>query len=139
VCPGCSRYARYAVAVELTPLEAAVLDMLLAGDDTHLAILREQRRLLRVTDREYSGVGFFTDLAIAPDAPRLPGAPMLRFGDVIADIEGLVHGAGFVLFVDDGLITMLEGHLWGDARWPDEITKFTVRYDSEPRDLTRLR
>lgn len=125
--------------MDLTPLETAVLDMLLAGDDPQLAILREQRRLLRVTDRQHSGVGFFTNVAVPADAPKLPGGPGLRFGDVIADIAGLAHGAGFLLFVDGGVITMLEGHLWGDERWPDEVTDFAVRYDREPRDLTRLR
>ena len=125
--------------MELTPLEAAVLDMLLAGDDPHLAILREQRRLLRVTGREHSGVGFFTDVAIPPDATRLPGEPMLRFGDVIADIEGLAHGAGFLLFVDGGVITMLEGYVFGNEHWPPEGTQVTVRYDSEPRDVNRPR
>jgi hypothetical protein len=33
-----------------------------------------------------------------------------RFGDVLAEIEGLKPGAGFALFIDDGLITMLEGY-----------------------------
>ncbi|HEX5058756.1 MAG TPA: hypothetical protein VFV99_05310 [Kofleriaceae bacterium] len=124
--------------MELTPLEAAVLDMLLAGDDPWLAILREQRRLLHVTGREHSGVGFSADLAVPADAPKLPGGATVRFGDVSADIDGLEQGAGFLLFIDGGVITVLEGYLYGDAEWPVEVTKFTLRYDREPRDLAPL-
>jgi hypothetical protein len=123
---------------ELTAFEAAVLDKLLVGDERHLAILREQRRVLRVSAREYSGVGFFTDFELPPDAPRLEGAPNIRFGDVDADIVGLSHGAGFVLFVDHGLMTMLEGYTYVGP-WPDDVTQFSLRYSTEPRDLSELR
>jgi hypothetical protein len=119
----------------LTAFEGAVLDALLAGDDRHLAVLREQRRVLRVTGRDYSGVGFFLHVEV-PDAPMVE-LRSLRFGDVHAEIDGLEHGAGFLLFVDDGRITMLEGYCYGPGPWPpnETITRYRLRYDPDPRQL----
>lgn len=119
--------------MDLTALEAAVLDLLLAGDDPWLGVLREQRRLLRVVDREHTGVGFFTSFDMHADAPRLDGRPSLRFGDVHADIDGLPHGAGFVLVVDDGLMTMLEGYCYDEAWSPKADAPFALRYERQPR------
>ncbi|HZN94287.1 MAG TPA: hypothetical protein VFB81_16350, partial [Myxococcales bacterium] len=120
----------------LNELEAAVLDKILAGDEPAFSPLREQRRRLRVSKRELTGVGFFTEFEIPPDAPRLAVAGPIRFGDVLAEIEGLTHGAGFVLFIDDGLLTMLEGYSNGNESWPGEISSFRLSYWQSQRDLS---
>jgi len=58
-------------------------------------------------------------------------------GDVHAEIEGLEHEAGFVLFIADGRLARLEGFTYsGD--WPSAIGRFTVRYDDDQRDLSDL-
>jgi hypothetical protein len=119
------RYA-VAVAVDLEPLEAAVLDKLLAGDHPVLAALRGQLAVAAVTQRELTGVGFFTDFSVPQTADPAP-VRRLRFGDVHANISGVEHGAGFLLFVDDGVLTTLEGFTY-DEPWPEEIKEFSVRY-----------
>jgi hypothetical protein len=123
---------------QLNELEAAVLALLLAGDDPTLTCLREQLRRLRVTSRERTGVGFFTNVEVVGGAPRLPGRASLRFGDVDADIDGLASGAGFLLVVDDGLMTMLEGYAYADETWPEPIGRFALKYTSEPRETSPL-
>ncbi|MEO7730873.1 MAG: hypothetical protein ABIY55_07880 [Kofleriaceae bacterium] len=116
---------------DLQPLEAAVLDRLLAGDHPVLVRLRGQLSRATVTRRERTGVGFFVDFALPPaEEPASVGT--LRIGDVAATVTGLQHGAGFVLFVNDGLIKMFEGFSY-DEPWPDEITKFSVRYQDPAR------
>jgi hypothetical protein len=120
----------------LNDLEAAVLDKLLAGDNPALALLREQRRRLCVKKREYSGVGFFTEFELPPVAPRLPISTPIRFGDVLADIDGMEHGAGFVLFIDNGLLTMLEGYSNANENWPEKISSFRLSYWGLQRDLS---
>lgn len=60
----------------------------------------------------------------------------IRFGDVLADLDGLEHGAGFVLFIDNGLIGMLEGYSNTGEAWPDTPCNFELRYWTRPRDLT---
>jgi len=122
----------------LNRLEAAVIEMLLRGDHPALAALREQVAHCQVTDREMTGVGFFTKLSVgrsSPPAPALRG--IVRLGDVEADIEGLEHGAGFVLVIEDGSLRELEGYSY-DEPWPATIGAFSVRYVNVVRDLQDL-
>lgn len=120
----------------LNNLEAAVMDKLFTGDDMALALLRQQRQRLRVRTREYSGVGFFTEFDLPPDAPKLPVAGPIRFGDVLAEIDGMEHGAGFLIFVDNGLLTMLEGYSNANEAWPETISSFRLSYCGPQRDLS---
>lgn len=120
----------------LNDLEAAVLDKLLEADLPALGRLRMQRQRMHVTKREYTGVGFFTEFGHPNDVIRLATSRSIRFGDVLADIEGLEHGAGFVLFIDNGLITMLEGYTNANEEWPREPGSFELRYWHSTRDLT---
>lgn len=123
----------------LNELEKSVLDKLLAGDDPALSCLRAQRQQMHVAKREYSGVGFFTEFEHPPDVLRLPISKSIRFGDVFADIDGLEHGAGFLLFIDDGLISMLEGYTNSNEPWPEVLGAFALRYWGPKRDLAVFR
>jgi hypothetical protein len=89
-------------------LEKKIMAMLLAGDDPALAVLRSQADAATVASREFSGAGFFTTFKVPENTPRLQGVPRLVIGDVYATIDGLEHEAGFLLFVADGAIEMLE-------------------------------
>ncbi len=55
------------------------------------------------------------------------------------DLEGIEHGGGAILFVDDGHVSMLEAYLNADERWPKEPHLTRVYYDSDPRDMEALR
>src|SRR4051794_29937467 len=118
-------------------LERAVLAMLFAGDHPALAVLRAQLARATVARRELTGVGFFTAIRVAPDAPRLDGPRSIRFGDVEATLAGLVHDAGFVAFINDGALAMLEGHSY-DEPWPTDVEHSVLRYHEVPRDLSLL-
>jgi hypothetical protein len=111
----------------LTKLEREVLEKLLAGQSETFRILRDQLDSLQVVSRELTGVGFFTEFSVPPDAPRPPGSPAFRFGDVGAEIKGLRHGAGFLLLIEDGCLKMLEGFSY-DEPWPDDVSSFTLHY-----------
>jgi hypothetical protein len=112
--------------------------MLLAGDDPRLKALRRQLAGSRVRSREFTGVGFFTNLTVPPDATRAPvGAQRVTLGDVAASMNGLAHGAGFVLFITDGMLDFLEGFTY-DEPWPEIIGAFSLRYWNEDRDLAEL-
>jgi len=122
---------------DLTKLERAVLDMLLAGELPAAETLRAQVRVGRVVERRITGVGFFTTFAVPPDAPRVHGS--FQLGDVLARIEGLSHGAGFVLWVKNGALDMLEGYTF-DESWPHEILEFILEYIvHREKGLQRLR
>ena len=109
----------------LTRLEKEVLELTLGGDDPFLSTLREQLAVCRVRDRELTGVGFYTCLSIPATAPRLEATVESPFGDVVAEIEGLKEGAGFLLYVKDGALDMLEGYTFGES-WPEDVTEFRL-------------
>ena len=87
----------------LESLEAAVLQKLLDGDHPVLAALREQLPGLSVKERKQTGAGFFTEFSMPATARPAPlSSGKVRFGDVQATVSGLKHGAGFLLYVDQG-------------------------------------
>ena len=124
--------------VGLNQLERNVMDMLLGGDDPILNVLREQYRIAEVVEREMTGAGSTSRSPFRPGAARLDGRGSMHLGDVAARIEGLWHGAGFVLFVRDGAIDFLEGFSY-DEPWPSSVECFSLSYiEGEERDLTAL-
>jgi hypothetical protein len=116
----------------LTALEAQVLEMMLEGQDDVRAVLRQQLRLLRVSSREFSGVGFFTAFVVQSDAPRITGLPALQVGNVEGSADNVNHGLGFVLFVKDGALSMLEGYTY-DEPWPDEVCELKLSESKSSR------
>src|SRR5262245_18054846 len=111
----------------INPLERAVMQAFLAGDDPVLSILRAQFERAKATNKEFTGVGFYTTFTAAPETSRIPGNRSFNLGDVVADIAG-TNGATFLLLVRDGLLHMLEGCTYGSEQWPTEITTFEVGY-----------
>ncbi|MBN8613296.1 MAG: hypothetical protein J0L92_22070 [Deltaproteobacteria bacterium] len=123
---------------ELTPFERAVVERILAGmyDVPGRDVLRAQLPAMRVARREYTGVGLFVDFQHAEGVVRLPNAARGTFGgDVYAEIPGLPHGAGFVLYVIEGLVETLEcfGYASDVNSWPREIRKWEMA--DPPREM----
>ncbi len=117
----------------LNDFEQAVLEKLLAGDHAVLAGLRTQAARARLASRENTGVGFHCSFEVPPDVPLVTPADF-ELGDVDATIEGLDHGAGFLLFVRGGRMTMLEGYSYEEP-WPREVRNVKLSYQREPREL----
>ena len=112
----------------LTSLEAVVLKRILSGNDVVSRKLRSQLRYCQVLRREFTGVGFFAYLSVDCQSCRAVTAPERLWlgGNVVAELSGLEHGAGFALLVSDGYLYMLEGYSF-DEPWPSEIDRFAVR------------
>jgi hypothetical protein len=94
---------------------------ILSPDHPVLNALRRQFERCHVASREITGVGFYTYLAVPGDverAPVKPGSGRLFLGDVTASVDGLERGAGFELFVEDGVLDFLEGFSY-DEPWTD--------------------
>ena len=125
---------------QLTSLEAEVMNKLLSGDHRVLESLRGQLANAKVSRRELSGAGFYVHFALDKSVvPRATQADTLRLGDVVATIEGLAHGAGFVLFVNDGYLDFLEGYSF-DEPWPERVRGFSTRYvTGDERDMRVLK
>jgi hypothetical protein len=109
----------------LTPLERAVIDLLLDKQGEPFDTVRQQLTHATINKREFSGVGFFTEFRLSSDAPVRRDLPEATLGDVGAQFPGLQHGAGFLLFIRGGVVTMLEGFTY-DEPWPESTHEFTV-------------
>lgn len=101
----------------MNEIETQIMAMLLHGKHTILATLRDQLAIASVAGREFTGVGFFTRFDVPPIVGRLPSLRRATIQDVRADVAGLQHGAGFILFVDEGVLDTLECYIYEDA-WP---------------------
>jgi hypothetical protein len=109
----------------LTPLEKAVVDALLERQGEPFDSIRQHLAHATITKREFTGVGFFSDFTLPEDAPVRRDLPDATIGDVAAELPGLQHGAGFLLFIRDGTISMLEGYTY-DESWPTSTDAFRV-------------
>ena len=67
----------------------------------------------QVVSFENSGVGFFSNLAVGDDTPLLAETSPLSgaYGDVV----GIEHGMGFIVFLKEGRIAVIEGYCNGDT------------------------
>jgi hypothetical protein len=110
----------------LTPLEKAVLDMMLEKPNEQIEIIRQQLAHAQVGRREFTGVGFFTRFLVPSDTAVRRDLPDMEIGNIGAEFPGVQHGAGFVLFIRDGVITMLEGYTY-DEPWPEQISEFSLK------------
>jgi hypothetical protein len=95
-----------------TDMETAALQAIFA--ETPALSLELQRQLNRaeVTSRENTGGGFFTEIAVPDDGPRVKCPKVLGYA-THARVEGLEDGLGFILFMKNGKLRLLEGHAWG--------------------------
>ena len=120
-------------------LEDQVMRMLLAGDDQALAVLRDQIEQAKVSSRQLTGVGFYTEFSTSPSIPRLSGRPSFKLGDVNGTAANVKNGLGFLLYVADGAITMLEGYTYDDP-WPNRIEGLVLTYsDGQNRNIDKVR
>lgn len=115
----------------LSDLEREVLEMLLSGDHPALEVLRQQLAHARLASRENTGVGFYCDFDISETTPTV--SRDFQLGDVHAEIQGLQHGAGFVLFVSNGRLKTLEGYTY-DEPWPETVEAYSLRYSDPSRE-----
>ena len=106
--------------------ERAVIKKLLEGNDPIKIILRKQYEKAQVESRQFSGKGFFTSFKISQNAPILPNAESFHVGDVIGKVNDTL--VDFVLFIENGILTCLEGVVLGDAQWPNKIMNYELNF-----------
>ena len=91
-----------------------------------VSILLHELSHAAVAKREFTGVGFFTEFTLPADAPVSRDLPDETIGGVGASFPGVEHGAGFLLFIRSGVVTMLEGYTYADDQWPESTDEFQV-------------
>jgi hypothetical protein len=131
--------------LEFSSLENQVLELLLAGEEAVLTVLREQIASAKIQAREFTGVGFYLDFEIPATAKRLQDVLAVKhsfcFGDVGAyfDQGAQRQEVGFLLWIKDGYVDFLEAYTYGLKKWPEENTPFQLFYFGNQRDFEYLR
>jgi hypothetical protein len=100
-------------------LEQKMMELLLQGDHPFLAVLRQQYLSASVIHREFSGAGFFTTFEVPENIPTVT-PKYIAGGNIEIELENLPNGAGCVLFIRDGKLSILECYTNTDP-WPDRI------------------
>lgn len=101
----------------LWPIEREVLEITARDYSGSAEILRRQIDTAQVIRFENSGAGFFSDLRVAPDAPPMPEKSPLNgaYGRVL----GVEDGMGFIVFLTNGRLSMIEGYCNGSGPTTD--------------------
>lgn len=92
-----------------TELEEAALRSIFSETPELAPGLERQLGVATVTERENSGAGFFTAIRVPGEPPRVESPNVLGY-ETHAHIRGMEYGLGFVLFMKDGALHMLEGY-----------------------------
>jgi hypothetical protein len=122
--------------ITFTDMETAALRAIFAETPEVSSVLQRQLDRATVTKRENSGGGFFTDIAVPEDAQPAECPKVLGYA-THAHVEGLEDGFGFVLFMKDGKLHLLEGY----ARGPESTSSLdlaTLRFEIFHEPIERL-
>ena len=103
--------------------ESDAMNRIIAEDSAISDMLIKQYKSAKVISRTFSGFGFFTNFEITDKSLKLTDCQNLELGNTQLKLEGLKLGAGFVLFIRDGLIKTLECYTY-DEPWPISITTY---------------
>lgn len=117
---------------DFTRLELAVLRSIFVETPQYADGLAAQLAGASVAERENTGGGFFTTISVATAIPRVSSPRMLGH-EIYASVEGLADGMGFVLFMEDGYLNLLEGYAFGyenTALLDLTSVKFTITHSS---------
>ncbi|MCC6679007.1 MAG: hypothetical protein IT436_17920 [Phycisphaerales bacterium] len=124
----------------LNAFERRVLDLIAHGDTDDARVLRAQAAAARVVSRS-AGPGYGADFVLPEEAPRFASrdARVAILGGVVEGPNGAgprVEGAGFILHIVDGQMSMLEGI--GGKAWPGEPVLARHWYHQRSRDGLRV-
>jgi len=112
--------------LQLSDFEKLVLSSLVDGDPEQ-GTLTAQLASATVQDRDYTGAGLYTKLAVDPTSPRLERSS--RYVEEVPKAHlthpALSAGGGAMLWLSDGRIDTLECYTY-DGDWPSDESQFTV-------------
>lgn len=122
-------------ADQLSELERGVL-LAMAQHDAERETLLRQIETACVIDRDYTGVGLYTKLAVGDDVPKLRTTNRLieDYPKISLEHPDLEVGAGVILWLDDARIDTIEFYTYtGD--WPKDESAFKIIQEAQ-QDVT---
>jgi hypothetical protein len=121
--------------------EKKIMEMLLAGDDPVLQALRNQYHNSTPERMEFTGAGFYTMFKVSVDTPPLASRKSFEINDINASFGEIREAFGFIIFVREGYLSMLEGYTLASDVWPDDYSSVVPVYNGPRgnRDFEKLR
>lgn len=105
-----------------------VMNMLLEGNSEELVKLKKQYKKAKLKE-EVSKVGFYINFEINDKTDNIDNKTF-QIGDVYGTVNNQFASVGFVLFIKEGQILMLEGYTDGIINeWPDD-SKIKLTYSN---------
>jgi hypothetical protein len=80
---------------------------------------------VRVSDREFTGAGFLTEFEQSEELKLFDDGVSLRWGKVGARLNASRLETGYLVYVDDGYVTTVEGYTYGDE-WPNRVEQIEL-------------
>jgi len=118
-------YGSAEIPASVRLLLSTLLPQLIEGAHPALAALREQYRVARTSEVKLTGVGFFVLFEVPPGAPLTDPANFTG-GSAEIVLTGTEHGAGCLVFVRDGRLSMFEGFTYDDP-WREDAQVVEIR------------
>ncbi|MCA9677456.1 MAG: hypothetical protein KC464_20700 [Myxococcales bacterium] len=113
----------------LLPLEKEVIRKFLSDESTRPSRTEVNLDIVSVVSREMTGVGFFTELARCEELHLFADDVSMKAGRVGARVGPARIDTGYLIYVDGGYISTIEGYCYGEA-WPEDLSVFEI-YDIE--------
>ncbi len=79
---------------------------------------------VQVVNRNFTPVGFFTRLE--PSKVLISNFSKNFTGGRVGAIINNRIDVGFVMYIKDGFLKTIEGHIFGDELWPEKIDSFEI-------------
>ena len=116
--------------MEAIELEKLVIESMLA--DRELKPVKSTVNLdaVVVVGREFTGVGFLVEYERSDELRVFGTGVKLRWGKVGARLNAAKIETGYLVYVDDGYVTAVEGYTYGD-KWPDQVKDIEL-YELKP-------
>jgi len=109
--------------MEFSALERGVIERILSQPVEGMDVVRKQFTAASVTERDYTGAGFYTTISVPRSVPAVPRneelVKALRDGITGVASSAPQHAVLFLLWLERGYLSCLEGATT-DGCWPDE-------------------
>jgi hypothetical protein len=115
-------------------LEKAIVERILV--DPELAPTKSSLRWdeIKVKRRSLTNVGFLTEFEFSEELMVFASDISLRWGKIGARLNETKIETGYLVYVDGGYITTVEGYTYGDE-WPRQIDRVQLYDLKEGADL----
>lgn len=106
---------------KLSSLEKDILYLAVQGDGSDRLMIQKQLNIVKVGKRVNSGAGLFVDLMVSPSENVRVYSKRMQLSNIHGECNELSAGFGVTVFVEDGLLKLLELYSY-DEGWPEQLT-----------------